>query len=169
MATAKNILKNFNLFVDGRGYAGNVEELQLPNMALKVDDFRAGGMDSSVALDMGQEKMEFSATLTGFDLDVLKLWGVSTSNIKQFIARGALEDIDGTVTPVAAYIGGTIRSLELGAFKAGDKSTLKLTVDVRTYRYEQDGQEIYNIDIENMVRTINGVDQLKAKRAALGI
>ena len=169
MATAQNILKNYNLFVDGRGYAGNVEELQLPNLALKIEDFRAGGMDSSVALDMGQEKMEFSATLTGFDLDVLKMWGVSTNSVKQLVVKGALENIDGTVVALSAFIGGTIRSLELGAFKAGEKSTLKLTVDVRTYRYEQDGQEIHNIDIENYVRIINGTDQLKAKRAALGL
>jgi P2 family phage contractile tail tube protein len=26
------ILKNFNLYVDGRGYAGRIEELTLPNV-----------------------------------------------------------------------------------------------------------------------------------------
>lgn len=38
------ILKNFNLFVDGRGYAGKAEEVTPPKLSLKTQEF--GGMDA---------------------------------------------------------------------------------------------------------------------------
>jgi P2 family phage contractile tail tube protein len=34
-----DILKNMALFVDGRGYAGNVEELTLPKLTMKTERF----------------------------------------------------------------------------------------------------------------------------------
>ena len=34
------ILKNFNLFVDGRGYAGRVDEITLPKLTIKTEEFQ---------------------------------------------------------------------------------------------------------------------------------
>jgi P2 family phage contractile tail tube protein len=34
------ILKNFNLYVDGRGYAGRVEEITLPKLTITTIKFR---------------------------------------------------------------------------------------------------------------------------------
>ena len=42
------VLKNMNLFVDGRGYAGRVDEIELPKLTLKTEEHRAGGMDVPV-------------------------------------------------------------------------------------------------------------------------
>ena len=39
------VLKNMNLFVDGRGYAGRIDEIQLPKLTLKTEEHRAIGMD----------------------------------------------------------------------------------------------------------------------------
>jgi len=44
------ILKNFNVFVDGRGYAGKIDEITLPKLTIKTEEYRAGGM--------GMEKLE---------------------------------------------------------------------------------------------------------------
>ena len=52
------ILKNFNLFVDGRGYAGKAEEVTPPKLTIKTEEFRGGGMDVPAAVDMGMEKLE---------------------------------------------------------------------------------------------------------------
>ena len=38
------ILKNFSAFVDGRGYAGRVDEITLPKLTIKMEEYRAGGM-----------------------------------------------------------------------------------------------------------------------------
>ena len=52
------VLKNMNLFVDGRGYAGRVDEIELPKLTLKTEEHRAGGMDVPVLIDLGMDKME---------------------------------------------------------------------------------------------------------------
>ena len=46
MGVAKDIRKNFSLFVDGRGYAGNTDEANMPELSLQTEEYRAGGMDA---------------------------------------------------------------------------------------------------------------------------
>lgn len=169
MATASKILKNFNLFVDGRGYAGQVDELQLPTLGLQVEDFRAGGMDAPIAVEMGQEKLEATFTLSGYDNATLALWGVGEGSLVPFVARGAIESLDGSVQPVKVTMSGTVRSVAPGAWQAGQKSSLQFTLDLRSYKYEQDGAVLHDIDVINMVRIVNGVDRLASQRAAIGI
>ena len=57
------ILKNFNLFIDGRGYVGKCEEVNPPKLSIKSEEYKAGGMDAPIAIDMGMEKLEASFTL----------------------------------------------------------------------------------------------------------
>lgn len=169
MPVASKILKNFNLFVDGRGSAGNIEELKLPTLALKDEEFRAGGMDAPVDVEMGQEKMEASFILTGYDSQTLALWGVGPQAQVPLVARGALESLDGAVEPVKVTMSGIIKSVEPGAWKAGEKSSLTFTVALRAYKYEQNGVTIDEIDVINFVRKVGGVDRLAAQRNAIGI
>lgn len=169
MSTASRILKNFNLFVDGRGYAGHIDELKLPTLGLQVEDFRAGGMDSPIAIEMGQEKMEASFVLSSYDSDALALWGVGSGATVPLIARGALESLDGSVEPVKVTMSGIVRSVEPGNWKAGEKSTLSFTLDVRSYKYEQAGKTLHEIDAVNMIRIVDGVDRLASQRSAIGI
>ena len=63
------ILKNFNAFVDGRGYAGRIDEISLPKLSIKTEEHRAGGMDIPVAIDMGMEKLEAELTFSTSVLD----------------------------------------------------------------------------------------------------
>ncbi|RRJ96867.1 phage major tail tube protein [Opitutaceae bacterium TAV4] len=165
MAAADNILKNFNLFVESVGYAGNIDELQLPNLSLKTEDYRAAGMDASIDIDMGMEKLEASGTLSKIDEGVLAAFGKDTN----LTARGALQSLGGTVTPVEVKMTGLVKTQEHSAWKAGDKATLKFTVALSYYKYTQGGRVIHEIDVQNMKRIINGVDQLAEQRSALGM
>lgn len=70
---ARNIRKNLNLFVDGRGYAGQIEEFNAPKLALTTEEFRGGGMQGPVEITMGMEKMETDFSLISYDADVLSL------------------------------------------------------------------------------------------------
>lgn len=169
MAAAAQIRKNFNLFLDGFGYAGNVEEYQAPTLAVQVEDFRAGGMDSSVALDMGQEKMEANFKLSQIAANALKLWGVGQGQTFSLVVRGALEDLDGTVKAEVFTQRGTIRSIEWDAVTPGAKAGVSLMMDIREFSYDVDGVRIHEIDVLNMKRIVNGVDRLAAQRAAVGL
>ena len=50
-------LRNFSLFVDGTGYAGKVTELTLPTLTIQNEEYRAGGLDAPIAIDMGMEAL----------------------------------------------------------------------------------------------------------------
>lgn len=165
----REILKNFNLFVDGKGFAGVVEDYTPPKLAIKTEDFRAGGMDSSVAIDMGMEKLECSFTLINFDRTVLTLFGFLPGLPTICTVRGAIENDLGIVTPIIHAMTGRIREIDQGTWKAGDKPSLKVTMDLTRYGHTQGGIETTLIDIPNMIRFIGGVDKMAAVRAAIGV
>jgi len=162
------VLKNFNLFVDGRGYAGRVEEVTLPKLSLKTEELRAGGMDVPISLDMGMEKLECDITIAEYDPELLKMFGLSEGAQVPLTMRGAFDGENG-VMPVVVTLHGSWREVDFGNWKAGEKASLKISVALRYYRLEMDGKEIVEVDAENMVRKINGKDQLKAMRSALGM
>ena len=166
---ARDVRKNLNLFVDGRGYAGQIEEFNPPKLALVTEDFRAGGMDAPIELTMGMEKLEADFSLISYDKDVLSLFGVAEGSLVPFVAREALESFDGTVTPVVHTMRGKIRELDPGTSKAGDKPSLKIAMALTYYKLQHGDTTVIEIDVENMVRSINGVDALAGIRNALGL
>jgi len=166
---ARDILRNFNLFVDGRGYAGNVSEYSPPALAVQTEDFRAGGMDAPIALDMGMEALEASFVLTAYDFDVLQLFGIIAGENVNFTARGAVESYDGSVKPAVHRLRGKVTRVERATWSPGQAAPLTITIRCDFYAEELDGRELHKIDVPNMVRIINGVDQLADRRAALGL
>lgn len=166
---ARDVLKNFNLFVDGRGYAGQVDEVSLPDLAIQSEDYRAGGMDAPVSLDMGQEAMEASFVLTQYSADVLALWGVAQGQSVPLTVRGALESYDGTVKPMIANMRGRIVTMARGTWTAGQKATLTVTMRLDYYKETVNDVVLHEVDVVNMVRVVGGVDRLAQQRAALGL
>jgi P2 family phage contractile tail tube protein len=162
------ILKNFNLFVDGRGYAGRAEEVSPPKLTIKTEELRAGGMDAPAAIDMGMDKLEAGFSLVEYDPELLKQFGLVSGNGVQLTLRGALVD-DTTATPMVIGLRGMFTEIDMGKFKAGDKATMQCSVACRYYSLEIDGRKLIEIDVDNMTRVIDGVDKLAEIRAALGI
>lgn len=166
---ARDILKNFNLFVDGRGFAGNIGEYTPPNPSILTEEFRAGGMDGPIALDMGQELMETSFNLRAYDADVLALWGVAPGNLIQVTARGALESVDGTVKPVVHNMRVMIKAPDRGTWSPGQTTTLGIAATVEYFKETINGVLICEIDIPNMIRNVGGTDRLADIRTAIGM
>lgn len=163
----KDIRKYINLFVDGKGYAGQIKDFDPPKLALKMEEFRAGGMEVPVEIPMGMEKMEASFTLRSYSLDVLGLWGVGVGTQVPFLAREALESHDGTVKYVEHTMRGRIRKMDAGTSKPGEAADLKVEMALDYYKLIHNGTLVHEIDGPNMVRTVNGNDVLAAFRAAL--
>lgn len=165
------ILKNFSLFVDGRGYAGKVDELTLPKLTRKMEEHRAGGMNAAVEIDMGMEKLECDFTLAEYSEEVLKLWGLTDVAGCSLKFKGSLEadDAAATQTPVEVIVRGRWRELDGGSWKAGDKAVLKVAVAASYYKYSADGVDLIEIDVPGMIEKVNGVDKLAATRKNLGL
>lgn len=166
---ARDVIKNNNLFVDGRGYAGQIEEINLPKLAMKLEEFRGGGMNAPIDLDMGQEKMESDFSLIAYDRAVLSLFGLVSGNSVPLVVRQALESFDGTVTAVTHTMRGKVKEIDQGTSKAGDKQALKVALTLTYYKLQHGDTVVQEIDVENMVHIVGGVDVLAQQRAALGI
>ena len=121
MAAAEDILRNFNLFIDGIGYAGNVESFTPPNLSLATEEFKAAGMIAPLEVETGMlEKLEASFTLTKIAPEVEARVGNWLKPIS-LTARGALQDFDGNVKECVVKLTGKIKSIESGEWKPGEK------------------------------------------------
>lgn len=167
--TARDVRKNFNLFIDGRGYAGQCDEVTPPKLTLKTEEFRGGGMNAPIKLGMGQEAMDADFTMIAFDRDVLSYYGVAEGAFVPFTLRESLESYDGTTTPVTHVMRGKILEIDMGSVKAGEKPMLKASMNLNYYKLMHGDVVVQEIDIINMIHFVNGVDMLAAQRAALGM
>lgn len=166
---AEDILKYLNLIVDGRGYAGKIEEYNAPDLALSIEEFRGGGMNGPIDIDMGQEKMTTSFVLTSYSADVLALWGIREGGGIQITARGSLESYDGTKTAVAHHMHGKITTMARGTWGSNKKPSFTITMTLHYYREVHGDREVQEIDFINMVHKVDGIDQLAEHRSNIGL
>ncbi len=165
-----SVMKNMNAFIDGRGYAGRVESLTPPKLVRKMEEFRAGGMDAPVDIDMGQEKLEAEFTLAEFDKEVLKLYGAVNHSAVLVKFKGARQrDTDGSVTAVEVVLQGRWKEIDTGEWKPGERAGMKVSMPCTYYRYSEDGVDLIEIDVVNMICKVDGVDRLAEMRKALGL
>ena len=169
MAMIPQTLANLNLFVDGVSFQGDVTSLTLPKLAIKTEEHRVGGMDAPVELDQGMEKMEAGFSVTGVRKESLKFFGLTDGTAFNGTFRGAFKGLKGAITPVVVTLRGTLKEVDMGDWKAGDKAEFKYSLALTYYKFEIDGRVMYEIDPLGMKRVVNGVDQLAAQRSALGL
>ena len=169
MAMIPETLANLNLFVDGVSFQGDVPSLTLPKLTLKMEEHRAGGMDLPVEMDQGMEKQEANFTTTGVRREALKFFGLADGTAFNGTFRGAFRGLKGAIKPVIVTMRGSLKEVDLGDWKSGDKAEIKHALSLTYYKLEVDGRLIYEIDALGMKRVIDGVDQLAAQRTALGL
>lgn len=162
------ILKNMNVFVDGNGYAGRVEEVTLPKLTVKTEEFRGAGMDAPVEIDMGMEKLEMDITFVEYDSEIFKMFGLVPNRSTTLTIRGAVVSND-EPSSVVIYVRGFIKEIDMGNWKSGEKNTAKATYSCDYFRLIINNEEVVEIDVVNMIRKINGTDQLETIRNILAI
>ena len=169
MATPR-VLKNFTVFVNGRGSAGLCDEITLPDVKIKTEEFRAGGMDAPTELDMGMDKMMAKFSFADPDPTTMTLVGLRSGNSARLVAKGSfVRDSDAARVAVVAELVGRINSYSPGNWKAGDKNANAYEMSVNYYKLTVGGVSVFEIDVENMIRLIGGVDQLAGIRADIGL
>lgn len=169
MAQIPRVLKNFSLFVDGRGLAGTVSSLTLPTITTKMEEFRGGGMDAPVEIDMGMEILETSFELFDYEENVLSLYGLANGSATQVTARGALRRDGDAAVPMVVNMTGVIKEMDPGDWQAGEQTSMTCSMALRYLKITIGGREVIEVDKVNMIRRINGVDQLETIRQAIGV
>ncbi|WP_459205924.1 phage major tail tube protein [Pseudomonas sp. MLB6B] len=169
MAMIPETLANFNLFADGISFQGDVPSLTLPKLTLKTEEHRVGGMDMPIEMDQGMEKMEAGFVTTGVRRESLKFFGLADGKAFNGTFRGSFKGQGGKTTPVIVTLRGSLKEIDMGDWKAGDKAEIKHNIAVTFYKLEVGGRTVYEIDPVGMRRVIDGVDQLASQRADLGL
>lgn len=159
------VIRNFNAFVDGLSYFGIATEAKLPQLKIMTEAHRGAGMDGPVGIDMGIEGMTSEITFAEWKPELL----AKTGTQQRFVLRPASAGDAGEVDTIIATLGGLITGAETGDLKPLTNATLKLMMDVRTYRLEINGAVIHDVDLVNGRRVIGGVDQLADIRRAMGV
>lgn len=163
-------LKNFNLFNDGQNYIGKVPELVLPKLTAKMEEYRAGGMDAPIDIDLGMEKLTMEWTIGGFDALVLKQFGSLTHNGVGLRFSGAIQSDDSeAVQAVEVSVRGRHSEIDFGTAKVGDDTAKKITSSLSYYKLVLNGEMLIEIDIPNLVKNIGGKDLMADVRQALGM
>ncbi|WP_017517029.1 phage major tail tube protein [Pseudomonas nitroreducens] len=162
-------LYNTNLFVDGVSFAGDVPSLSLPKLTVKTEEYRAGGMDAPIEMDQGLEKLEASFSAKGVRREALKLFGLADQTAFNATFRGSFKGQKGITTAVVCTLRGLLKEVDPGEWKPGGEAEFKFAIAASYYKLEVGGRVMFEIDPVNCVRNINGVDQLAAVRADLGL
>lgn len=158
--------KAMSLYVDGENFIGRVEDVKLPDLNIKTDEYRAAGMDAPVDIEMGMDKLDLQFTLAEFTPSIIKQLGALTAD-RQLVLRGALQRQGEAAVGMSVRVQGALKMLSRDNLKQGEKAGMQCTVNCNSYIEQQAGEELINIDILNYKRVIGGVDQLAGMRELL--
>jgi P2 family phage contractile tail tube protein len=159
------ILRNCTIFADRVSKIGQASEITLPVPTEKLEEMRNAGMVMPIDVPMGYEKAEASFKLTGFDPQVIRLFGLAVGEEREFMVTGALAHEDGTVINATAYIRGRLMKHDPGAWKPGEAGENDFSITLRYYRLEVEGATLVEMDPFSV--SIGGASQTAAIRSAL--
>ncbi|MEK0310727.1 phage major tail tube protein, partial [Candidatus Phytoplasma australasiaticum] len=154
MAAPENVIKNLNLFVEGKGYAGKIRQITPPKFNLLTEEYRGGGMNGPLELTMGHEALTMGFQLIDFSPDILSLWRIREGFNFAYNIRGGMEDIDGNVTAIKWECRGKIKGLDGGDLTPGTAGTLTADVALSYVKLTHNGKVVNEIDVVNMVQII---------------
>lgn len=164
------VLKHFNCFVDGTNYVGEMEEVVLPKLTRKMEEWRAGGMRLPAKVDHGMEAMEAELTAGGWLKELLKQFGNAKVAGVMWRFTGATQTDDtGEYQSIEIFMRGRWEEIDPGTAKAGEKTEFKAKMALNYYRLVMDGEDVIEIDAINMIEKIGGADLMAQVRQILGI
>lgn len=162
-------LKHLNAFNDGASYLGEVVSFTRPKQARKMEEYRSGGMNGPVKIDNGVEAVEAEMTLGGYMADIVKQFGVETVDGVQLRLLGSLQrENSADVDAFECVLRGRWEEIDGGESKSGEDTETKGKFTCAYYKESLNGEELYEIDLLNMVERSGGIDRLAAHRAAIG-
>lgn len=163
-------LKDLMLFNSGLAYIGQVASFTLPKLTRKLDDWRGGGMDGTLKVDLGAEAMEAEWTLGGPMREVLAQYGVtSVTGVGLRFACAYQQDDSGDVDSIEVVIRGRHEEIDMGEQKPGEAGEFKVKTAVAYYKLVWNGVTVIEIDVLAGILIVDGVDRRAELRAAIGL
>jgi P2 family phage contractile tail tube protein len=161
------VLKAMNLFQDGGSWIGLAKTVTLPKFTRKLEEFRGGGMDTPVKLDMGGEAMECEFEMSGPVRDMLTAFGGTLAGVQLRFTGAYQQDDTGEVATIDVIMRGRYEEIDLGGQTIGEVGSHKGKLSLSYCRIDWDGQPMIEVDAINGIMRVNGVDVLAEIRAAV--
>lgn len=171
-AIAVNRLTNCNVYADGESLLGRAMEINLPDIKSKMTDHAALGLQATLELPSGIDKLEAKIKWNSLYVEVLR----KTSNVYKAVkmmVKSSIEtyeagDLVGRV-PVTTFFTGQFKQIPLGSYKPNDNVELESAIAVTYIKQEINGEAVIEFDAMANILKINGEDILSEYRANLGI
>lgn len=167
-ARLPSVIVDMNCFFQDESFAGLINKLTLPKIAVKMAEKAMSGTAGTVERSLGRlEKLEGDITIEAFHPKVLEMPGSNDSRSELFIVKGAL-DQDGTIADLVVRFSGFWKDVELGEVNPEKEMEVKSSIAIEHFELEIDGKELIYIDKLTNVWRMNGKDRTKEIRRALG-
>jgi P2 family phage contractile tail tube protein len=164
-----NIFQDFTVWVDGVGKIGEAPEFQPPEINIAVEEFRGGGMDGTVEIPMGIEKIEFDFQLHTWDAQIWTKIGYGPGSLDVPVTfRGYLLTPGGAEKGVVISTRSLIKSVKPGKISAGKKADMTVNLVANVLTHKIDNQIVASIDVFNKITIIGGTDKSSNARRILG-
>ena len=164
-----NIFQDFTVWIRDTGKLGEAPGFQPPEINIATEEYRGGGMDGTVDIPTGIEKIEFTFDLHTWDPDIWEELGYGPGALDVPVTfRGYLLTPNGQEKSVLIETRSLIKSVRPDSISAGSKASITTTCVANYYRQEIDGNTVTEIDVFNKVTVIGGVDRSSNARRILG-
>lgn len=165
-------LQNANVFYDGNSLYAKVEEFNNPEIKAKMSDHKVLGMNGTLELASGLDKMEFSIKFNG-PCDEVSADSGDVHTQHEFIFRGNNEVYRGQTKvadrPYVVVCRGTFKNSSLGNQKQHENVELNYSLNCTYVKLQIAQKVLLEIDIINNIHIVDGVDTLAAYRQNLGL
>lgn len=163
------MLKHFNLYVDGFGFAGKIKEIVPPVIEVKTEEMRMGGMDAPMLADMGLNALTCSFTMSELNAVQIAQMGQLLNDFTGVTMRGSLDNESPIGIPIEIACRGRFIKWDPGTWASGEVNEVKYDVGLTYFRYVQALIPLMEIDVMGMRRVVGGIDQLLVHRLNTGV
>jgi len=165
-------LTHCNLYAEGGSYQGGLVSITLPEVKHKSIEHKAGDLIGTPKLPGSMEAMQSTIKMNGFYEDFHALTADSNRMVGLMVrANQKSRDGYGNITdePVTLFLRGWFSSRKVGELKSSEGTNPEYVMEVFYYRLVVNGIDVEEMDIENGIHRVAGVDILADFRANLGI
>lgn len=167
MEMQSDVIKLLQIELDGNIYVGK-GTLKEPDIGFKTE----GDENSYIGLDqiVGLNPMSSELVVTEVSPQTLKLLGICGNSRKRLTGRMSFDTAECVATSYKITIEGLLTDIPGITLKPGkvDRGAFKIG-SINYYRLEIGGEVIWEIDRNNHVFIVNGVDQMAQHRANAGL
>lgn len=165
----RNLLGDFEVYVEGFGFAGLISGVTPPELTWMGDDYVGGGLMGKRKIGLILDAMTSTLKSQAMLPDLMATWGLKPGSVVSYKIMGSLIVPGSSEVPLKIKMSGYPFKMKRDEFVPGKVAGSEYTVEDITY-YEEtvDGTQVWEIDIVNMILKNRGVDQMVDRRRNLG-